>query len=63
MKNSNIPLFFTLALLFVFFIPTEGFAQDIPQLQDFNQTRIDYNQKGMLILGSWAVEKIWFGVG
>lgn len=63
MKNSSTPLFFTLALAFVFFFPTEVFAQDIPQLKDFNQTRIDYNQKGMLILGSWAVgNMVWGGI-
>lgn len=64
MQNSNTPIFFTLALAFVFFFPTEVFAQDIPQLQDFNQTRIDYNQKGMIILGSWAVgNMVWGGIG
>ena len=64
MQNSNTPIFFTLSLIFVFFFPTEVFAQDIPQLQDFNQTRIDYNQKGMVILGSWAVgNMVWGGIG
>ncbi len=64
MKITNTPLFFTLALASVFFFPTEVFAQDIPQLQDFNQTRIDYNQKGMIILGSWAVgNMVWGGIG
>jgi hypothetical protein len=64
MQNSNTPIFFTLSLIFVFFFPTEIFAQDIPQLQDFNQTRIDYNQKGMVILGSWAVgNMVWGGIG
>lgn len=39
-------------------------AQEIPALQDFNQTRLDYNQKGMLILGSWAIgNMVWGGVG
>lgn len=64
MQNSNTPIFFTLALIVVFFFPAEVFAQDIPQLQDFNQTRIDYNQKGMIILGSWAVgNMVWGGIG
>jgi hypothetical protein len=64
MQNSNTPIFFTLALIVVFFFPAEVFAQDIPQLQDFNQTRIDYNQKGMVILGSWAVgNMVWGGIG
>jgi hypothetical protein len=39
-------------------------AQDIPVLQDFNQTRLDYNEKGMIILGSWAVgNMVWGGIG
>lgn len=64
MQNSNTPIFFTIALIFVFSFPTEVFAQDIPQLHDFNQTRIDYNQKGMVILGSWAVgNMVWGGIG
>jgi hypothetical protein len=64
MKNPYTPIFFTLALLLVFFFPSEVFAQNIPQLQDFNQTRIDYNQKGMVILGSWAVgNMVWGGIG
>lgn len=64
MNNSNTPLFFAIALAFVFFLPTEVFAQETPQLQGFNQTRIDYNQKGMIILGSWAVgNMVWGGIG
>ena len=64
MKISNTPLFFTLSLASVFYLSSEVFAQDIPQLQDFNQTRIDYNQKGMIILGSWAVgNMVWGGLG
>jgi hypothetical protein len=64
MKNSNTPLIFTLALIVVLFFPIEVFAQDIPQLQDFNQIRLDYNQKGMVILGSWAVgNMVWGGIG
>jgi hypothetical protein len=64
MKNPYTPIFFTLALLLVFFFPSEVFAQNIPQLHDFNQTRIDNNQKGMVILGSWAVgNMVWGGIG
>tara|TARA_R110002012_G_scaffold86322_2_gene214562 strand:+ start:75651 stop:76196 length:546 start_codon:yes stop_codon:yes gene_type:complete len=38
-------------------------AQNIPELQNFNQTRISYNEKGMLILGGWAVgNMIWGGI-
>ncbi|WP_332913411.1 DUF6992 family protein [Algoriphagus boritolerans] len=33
-------------------------------MSDFNQTRLDYNEKGMLILGSWAVgNMVWGGIG
>lgn len=64
MKKSSSPLLFTFGLILVFLFPLEIFAQNIPQLQDFNQTRIDYNQKGMLILGSWAVgNMVWGGIG
>lgn len=39
-------------------------AQEIPALQEFNQTRLDYNRNGMLILGSWAVgNMVWGGIG
>lgn len=39
-------------------------AQEIPALEDFNSVRLEYNQKGMLILGSWAVgNMIWGGIG
>jgi hypothetical protein len=30
-------------------------------LRDFNQTRIQYNKQGMVILGSWAVSNIIWG--
>jgi hypothetical protein len=51
-------------LFLLFFTTLEGFAQEIPALSEFNQTRLDYNQKGMLILGSWAVGNIvWGGIG
>lgn len=48
-------------LFLLFFTTLEGFAQEIPALSEFNQTRLDYNQKGMLILGSWAVGNIVWG--
>ena len=39
-------------------------AQEISALENFNNIRVDYNQKGMLILGSWAVgNMIWGGIG
>ncbi|MEB2785994.1 hypothetical protein U3A59_15210 [Algoriphagus sp. E1-3-M2] len=38
-------------------------AQNIPELQGFNHTRISYNEKGMVILGGWAVgNMIWGGI-
>ena len=54
----------TLLFLALFFIAFESLSQEIPALETFNQTRLDYNQKGMLILGSWAVgNMIWGGIG
>ena len=52
-----------MVLLAVVFIPLETFAQNFPELQNFNQTRISYNEKGMLILGGWAVgNMVWGGI-
>lgn len=62
-KNSTSTFYFLVGLLFLAFIPLETFAQSIPELQDFNQTRISYNEKGMMILGGWAVgNMIWGGI-
>ncbi len=36
-------------------------GQGIDNLEPFNQTRIQYNKKGMLILGSWASSNIALG--
>ena len=45
------------------FLTLDSFAQNIPELQDFNQVRISYNEKGMLILGGWAVgNMVWGGI-
>ena len=56
-------LYFCIGLLFFAFIPLDTFAQNIPELQDFNQIRISYNEKGMLILGGWAVgNMVWGGI-
>lgn len=42
----------------------EVFAQDMAGLKEFNEIRLDYNQKGMLILGTWAIgNMIWGGIG
>lgn len=60
---SRLP-FRSVLILFFFLIALPLMAQEIPALTDFNQTRIDYNQKGMLILGSWAVgNMVWGGIG
>lgn len=45
------------------FIAIDSLGQELPGLEDFNSKRLDYNQKGMLILGSWAVgNMIWGGL-
>lgn len=61
MKNH---LFLIFIVLFLLFIPWNAIAQEIPELTAFNQTRINYNESGMIILGSWAVgNMIWGGIG
>lgn len=56
--------FKVLGLIFFLFLAFESFSQQIPELESFNETRLNYNQKGMLILGTWAVgNMIWGGVG
>lgn len=58
--HLNFSLPFVLFLYFSF----SAFAQEIPDLADFNQTRLDYNKQGMMILGSWAVgNMVWGGIG
>lgn len=53
----------TLVFLALFFICFESISQEFSALESFNQTRLDYNQKGMLILGTWAVgNMIWGGI-
>ena len=47
-------------LFFVFALPVA--AQGLTDLEVINQTRLDYNQQGMLILGTWAVVNLIFGV-
>ncbi|GAB2485140.1 DUF6992 family protein [Algoriphagus taiwanensis] len=55
---------FVLCLILFFTSTSLVLGQDLPQLTEFNQTRLDYNQQGMLILGSWAVgNMIWGGIG
>jgi len=36
-------------------------AQGLADLEVINQTRLDYNQQGMLILGAWAVLNLLLG--
>jgi len=61
--NASTPLK-VLCLIFFLFLAFEGFSQQIPELESFNETRLNYNQKGMLILGTWAVgNMIWGGIG
>lgn len=62
-KSPSYSLVIFMVLLAVVFIPLETFAQNFPELQNFNQTRISYNEKGMLILGGWAVgNMVWGGI-
>ena len=46
-------------LFFVFALPVA--AQGFADLEVINQTRLDYNLKGMLILGTWAVVNLILG--
>ena len=48
-----------LPLFFVFALPVA--AQGLADLEEINQTRLDYNQQGMLILGTWAVVNLILG--
>lgn len=64
MNTTSSPAFKSLFFLFFLLGSFSLLAQDIPVLQDFNQTRVDYNKQGMLILGSWAVgNMVWGGIG
>ncbi len=61
MKIENYTPRFCLILMFLFL--SFGFVegQTFDELKPFNQTRIDYNKRGMLILGSWAIGNIALG--
>ena len=48
-----------LPLFFVFALPVA--AQGLADLEEINQTRLVYNQQGMLILVSWAVLNLLLG--
>jgi hypothetical protein len=51
-------VFHLFPLFFVFTLPVA--AQGLADLEVINQTRLDYNQQGMLILGTWAVVNLIF---
>ncbi len=64
MKSTPNSLLKSVLFLFFFLLAFPILAQEIPALADFNQTRLDYNRNGMLILGSWAVgNMVWGGIG
>lgn len=63
MNAASNPVFRSTLFLFFFLFAFPLFAQEIPAFQEFNQTRLDYNRNGMLILGSWAVgNMVWGGI-
>lgn len=47
-------------LFFVFALPVG--AQGFADLEVINQTRLEYNRQGMLILGSWAILNLVVGI-
>jgi hypothetical protein len=64
MKSNSISLIKSALLLVIFLFAAPLFAQEIPGLYQFNQTRLNYNQTGMLILGSWSIgNMVWGGIG
>lgn len=64
-KTTTLPILpIVILVVFLALFPFQSFAQELSQLQPFNDVRIDYNKNGMLILGTWAVgNMIWGGVG
>ncbi len=64
MRKHNMVAIGIIAFFVFVWMPNEGFSQELPGLKYFNETRLDYNEKGMLILGGWAVgNMIWGGIG
>lgn len=64
MKTAGTPVFKSVLLLLFFLGSIPLLAQEIPALSEFNQTRLDYNRQGMMILGSWAIgNMVWGGIG
>lgn len=60
MKNQ---LSLIVLLFLLLFTPWDVFSQEIPELPIFNETRINYNESGMIILGSWALgNMVWGGI-
>jgi hypothetical protein len=53
------PKVYIFPLLFLLVLPVS--AQGLGDLEVINQTRLDYNKQGMLILGSWAVLNLLYG--
>lgn len=63
-RMNKLTLRFALILVTGFLFSTEVLAQEIPALSEFNQTRLDYNRQGMMILGTWAIgNMVWGGIG
>ncbi|MBN3519549.1 hypothetical protein JYB62_05995 [Algoriphagus lutimaris] len=58
-----ISLFFLVTSM-VLFIHSEANSQEIPALGLYNETRTQYNESGMIILGAWALgNMVWVGIG
>lgn len=58
MKISRIILFITFFLIIS--LPVLG--QELLDFESINQTRLEYNLQGMLILGSWAILSLVVGI-
>jgi hypothetical protein len=53
-------IFFPVILLLLT-LSLPALAQEVPTLEDFNGTRLEYNRQGMWILGSWALLNLLVG--
>jgi hypothetical protein len=53
-------IFFPVILLLLT-LSLPALAQEVPALEDFNGTRLEYNRQGMWILGSWALLNLLVG--
>jgi hypothetical protein len=64
MQTPTSAAFKSALILFFFLVSVPLLAQEIPVLKEFNQTRLDYNRSGMMILGTWAIgNMVWGGIG